>query len=133
MVDFTFDNLVSLIIVFVSWLLVVFLLTAKTKNRTSNIILSLFILVNAQDSSGLFASIFVYPKHPGWGMIINNTVFFKMPLLYLYFLSIIYSDFYHHQEYRVTKQIAFFDHSRYGFHSTFLFVDVNWLYRQFTG
>ena len=89
----SFDNLISLIIVFVSWLLVVFLLTAKTKNKTSNILLSLFLIVNAQDSSGLFAFYFVYPRFPGWGMIINATVFFKMPLLYLYLLSVIYSDF----------------------------------------
>jgi AraC-like DNA-binding protein len=41
----------------------------------------------------MLARIFVYPKFPGWGMIINSTVFFKMPLLYLYVLSVIYSDF----------------------------------------
>jgi len=93
MESLSFGNFISLITVFVSWLLVVFLLTAKTKNKTSNIILSLFLLVNAQDSSGLFASYFVYPNYPGWGMLINSTVFFKMPLLYLYFLSVIYSDF----------------------------------------
>jgi len=93
MESLSFDNFISLIIVFVSWLLGVFLLTAKTKNKTSNIILVLFLLVNAQDSSGMFASYFVYPKYPGWGMIINSTVFFKMPLLYFYLLSVIYSDF----------------------------------------
>jgi len=93
MESLSFDNFINLITVFVSWLLVVFLLTAKTKNKTSNIILSLFLIVNAQDSSGLFASYFVYPNYPGWGMIINSTVFFKLPLLYLYFLSVIYSDF----------------------------------------
>ncbi len=89
----TLESLISLIIVFVSWLLVVFLLTAKTKNKTSNILLSLFLIVNAQDSSGLFAHYFVYPSYPGWGMIINSTVFIKLPLLYLYLLSVIYSDF----------------------------------------
>ena len=87
------NNFISLIIVFVSWLLVVFLLTAKTKNKTSNILLSLFLLVSAQDSSGLFAGYFLYPKFPGFGMLLNSTVFIKMPLLYLYILSVIYSDF----------------------------------------
>ena len=90
MESLSFDNFISLIIVFVSWLLVVFLLTAKTRNKTSNIILALFLLVNAQDSSGIFASLFVYPKYPGWGMIVNSTVFFKLPLLYIYLLSVIY-------------------------------------------
>lgn len=93
MESLSFDNFISLIIVFISWLLVVFLLTAKTKNKFSNILLSLFLLVNAQDSSGLFASYFLYPKFPGLGMLLNSTVFIKMPLLYLYILSVIYSDF----------------------------------------
>jgi len=89
----SFENFISLIIVFVSWILVIFLLTAKTKNYKSNVILALFFIVNAQDSSGLFAHFFVYPKYPGLGMLINATVFFKMPLLFMYFLSVIYSDF----------------------------------------
>jgi len=89
----SFENFISLIIVFVSWLLIAFLLTAKSKNRTSNTLLVLFLLVNAQDSSGMFASYLVYPKFPGWGMIINSTVFFKMPLLFLYIQSVVYSDF----------------------------------------
>ena len=87
------DNVISLILVFVSWLLILFLLTAKTKNRLSNVLLILFLMVNAQDSSGLFASYFIYPKFPGLGMAINSTLFLKFPLLYLYFQSVIYSDF----------------------------------------
>ena len=93
MESLSFDNFISLIIVLISWLLVLFLISAKTKNKTSNMILALFLIVTAQDSSGLFAHYFVYPKYPGWGMIINSTVFFKMPLLYLYLLTVIYSDF----------------------------------------
>jgi len=93
MESLSFENFISLIIVFVSWLLIAFLLTAKSKNRTSNTLLVLFLLVNAQDSSGMFASYLVYPKFPGWGMIINSTVFFKMPLLFLYIQSVVYSDF----------------------------------------
>jgi len=93
MESLTLQNFISLITVFVSWLLVVFLLTAKTKNKISNILLSLFLLVNAQDASGLFASYFLYPKFPGLGMLFNSSVFLKMPLLYLYVLSVIYSDF----------------------------------------
>jgi len=93
MESLSLENFISLIIVFVSWLLIAFLLTAKSKNKTSNAILILFLLVNAQDSSGMFASYFIYPKFPGMGMIINSTVFFKMPLLFLYIQSVVYSDF----------------------------------------
>jgi len=93
MESLSLESLISLFIVFISWILVVFLMSAKTENKTSNILLSLFLLVNAQDSSGLFAHFFLYPKFPGLGMLLNNTVFFKMPLLYLYVLSVIYTDF----------------------------------------
>ena len=93
MESLSLQNFISLIIVFVSWLLVIFLLTAKTKNKTSNIILALFLIVNAQDSSGLFAHFLIYPKFPGWGMMINSTVDFKLPLLYLYIQSVVYADF----------------------------------------
>jgi len=93
MESLSFENFISLINVFVSGLLIAFLLTAKSKSKTSNTLLVLFLLVNAQDASGMLASYFVYPKFPGWGMIINSTVFFKMPLLFLYIQSIVYSDF----------------------------------------
>jgi len=93
MESLSFENVISLINVFVSGLLIAFLLTAKSKGKTSNTLLVLFLLVNAQDASGMLASYFVYPKFPGWGMIINSTVFFKMPLLFLYIQSIVYSDF----------------------------------------
>ena len=91
--DLSLNNFISLFIVFVSWILIFFLLSAKTKNYKSNVILAFFFLVNAQDASGLFAHYFVYPKFPGLGMLINSTVVLKMPLLFLYFLSVIYSDF----------------------------------------
>ena len=93
MESLTYDNFVSLIIVFISWILVLFLITAKTKNKLSNLILAMFLLVDAQDSSGLIAHFFLYPKFPGLGMLFNSSVFFKMPLLYLYLQSVIYSDF----------------------------------------
>ena len=93
MSELDYKNFISLFIVLISWILVFFLLTAKSKNKKSNLILALFFIVNAQDSSGLFAHYFVYPKFPGLGMLINSTVFFKIPLLYLYVVSVIYSDF----------------------------------------
>nr|WP_321406403.1 helix-turn-helix transcriptional regulator [uncultured Carboxylicivirga sp.] len=93
MESLSYDNFISLIYVFVSWILVLFLITAKTKNRLSNLILASFLLVDAQDSSGLFAHFFLYPMYPDLGMLLNSTVFLKMPLLYLYLQSVIYSDF----------------------------------------
>lgn len=90
--EFTFTDIVSLFIVFVSLLFAAFLLTMKTERYTSNLLISLFLIFNAQDSSSIF-SYFVYPDFPGLGMLMNSTVLFTMPLLYLYILSVIYSDF----------------------------------------
>jgi len=85
---------ISTITVFLSIFFSVFLLTIKTKNKTSNILLALFLILFAQDSGGgEFVSYYIYPNYPGLGMIINETVFLNIPFLYLYLLSIIYSDF----------------------------------------
>lgn len=90
--EFSFTDIVSLFIVFVSFLFAAFLLTMKSEKYTSNMLIALFLIFNAQDSSAIF-SYFVYPNFPGWGMLMNSTVLFIMPLLYLYIHSIIYSDF----------------------------------------
>jgi AraC-like DNA-binding protein len=90
--ELNFTDIVSLFIVFVSLLFAAYLLTMKSENYTSNLLIALFLILNAQDSSSIFSN-FVYPNFPGWGMLMNSTVFFTMPLLYLYILSVIYSDF----------------------------------------
>jgi len=90
--ELSFTDIVSLFIVFVSLLFAAYLLTMKTEKYTSNLLIALFLIFNAQDSTAVF-SYLVYPKHPGWGMMMNSTVFFSLPLLYLYILSVIYSDF----------------------------------------
>lgn len=86
-------DIISIILVFVSLLFAVFLFTLKTENRTSNLLLALFLVINAQDSGSQFVGYFIYPYYPGWGMLTSSTIFFKMPLLYLYILSVIYADF----------------------------------------
>ena len=86
-------DIISIILVFISVLFAIFLLTLKTENKTSNILLALFLIVNAQDAGAQFVGFFIYPYYPGWGMMISSTIFFKMPLLYLYILSVIYADF----------------------------------------
>jgi len=57
--EFNFTDIVSLFIVFVSFLFAAYLLTMKTENYTSNLLIALFLIVNAQDSSSIF-SYFVY-------------------------------------------------------------------------
>ena len=83
----------SILLVFVSLLFAVFLFTLKTENRTSNLLLGLFLILNAQDSGAQFVGYYIYPQYPALGMFISSTLFIQMPLLYLYILSVIYSDF----------------------------------------
>jgi len=83
----------SLLDVFISLLLAVFLLTIKSKNYLSNILLALFLIIHAQDSDSIFLGNYIYPNFPATGMLIKSTVLLQMPILYLYLLSVIYSDF----------------------------------------
>ena len=85
-------DIVSFFAVFVSLLLAFFLLTNKSEIYTSNLLIALFLIFNAQDLSQL-VKYFVYPHYPGLGMLLNSTVFLIAPLIYLYFQSIIFSDF----------------------------------------
>ena len=81
-------EIISLLIVFVSLLLASFLLTIKTENYKSNLLLALFLIVSAQDSDSIFITQFVYPNYPAAGLFINSTLMLKLPLFYLYILSL---------------------------------------------
>lgn len=91
--ELDFLHIISLLIVFVSLLMAAFLLTMKSENKLSNLLLALFMIVSAEDSDSNFIGSYIYPSFPALGMLINSTVLLKLPLLYLYFLSVIYSDF----------------------------------------
>jgi AraC-like DNA-binding protein len=86
-------DIISLFIAFISVLFALFLLSIKSKNYLSNILIAIFLLTNAQDSAAQFVGYFIYPNYPGLGLLINTTLFLLMPTLYLYILSTIYSDF----------------------------------------
>ena len=87
------NEIISLLIVFVSLLFAVFLVILKGENFRSNLLIIIFLVLNAIDADSIFLSSYLLPAHPGWGMLIKSTVFLKMPLIYLYILSVIYSDF----------------------------------------
>lgn len=86
-------DLIDLIVVVLSVLFAVFLITAKTENYTCNLLLALFLIFDAIDSGAGYIGDFVYPFYPGLGLLISSTIYFKLPVLLLYFLSVIYSDF----------------------------------------
>ncbi|OXA97577.1 DNA-binding protein [Flavobacterium oncorhynchi] len=82
----------TIITLFISLLLIFFLLTVKTKDKTSNILFAVFLLINAIDSSEpLFGLMFDRPSNLG---IFRSTIaFLQIPIFYLYVLSVSYSDF----------------------------------------
>lgn len=85
-------TIISLIFVFVALLFSVFLLTVKTNKKLSNILLASFLLVIAIDISVFFYYDFV-TLPPVLEMLRIRIAIFKSPLLFLYIISVIYSDF----------------------------------------
>jgi hypothetical protein len=86
-------QITSVILVFVSLLLAVFLFTVKTKNKIGNIALAAFLLINAIDTSSFFYHNYIN-VHPTLEMLrIEVGSFFPKPLLFIFVLSVLYSDF----------------------------------------
>ncbi len=91
--EFDILQVFSLLIVFVSLLLAGFLLTTRSANYISNILLAVFLIISAIDSDSIFLGGYIYPNYPALGIFLSSTVFLKMPLLYLYLISIVFSGF----------------------------------------
>ncbi|WP_214227709.1 AraC family transcriptional regulator [Pedobacter sp. B4-66] len=84
--------IVTTISLFISVFLAFFLLTVKTKQKTSNVLFAVFLLVTAIDTSHpLFNLVADGPSN--LGMLRNTLSFFQIPVFYLYVLSVCYTDF----------------------------------------
>ncbi len=86
-------QILSLLVVFVSLLMAASLLSMRSANYLSNVLLAMFLIVSAIDSDAIFLGSYIYPNYPALGMFLSSLVFFKMPLLYLYLVSVTFSDF----------------------------------------
>lgn len=91
--ELNFLNAASLINSFAAIILIVFLLSSETRNRLSNIMLSIYLVVFIQDTSAQFTSVYIYPNWPMLGMVVSETVFLLLPLLYLFTKASVYKDF----------------------------------------
>lgn len=82
----------NILLIFTSLFFTFFLLHAKSKNRLGNIFLSFFLIVRTVD---ILPSTFTFLKLTPTIDILRMDIgaFFQAPLLYLFTLSIIYSDF----------------------------------------
>ncbi len=86
-------QITSVILLFVSLLLAVFLLTVKTKNKTGNLALTFFLIINGIDTGSFFYHNYIN-VHPTIEMLrIEIGAFFQKPLLFIFVISVLYSDF----------------------------------------
>ncbi|PWH83297.1 AraC family transcriptional regulator [Algibacter marinivivus] len=90
--NITIIGIVSFIIVILFLLFSAFLLTVKTVKKISNQLLAGFLIITAIDISVFFYHNFI-ELPPALEMFRIQISAFKDPLLFLYILSVIYSDF----------------------------------------
>ncbi len=90
---FDIFNITTLLLLFVSLLFAVFLVSVKSTRIISNYLLATYLLLSCIDFGGAFIFHFIFPKFPGFSMLLSSTVALLMPLLYLFILSVIYTDF----------------------------------------
>lgn len=84
--------IVTVISLFISLFLAFFLLTVKTKHKTSNLLFAAFLIITAIDISDPLLSL-MSDGPSNLGMFRNTLAFLQIPLFYLYVLSVCYSDF----------------------------------------
>lgn len=84
--------IVTSISLFISLFLAFFLLSVKTKQKTSNALFATFLIITAIDLSGPLLSL-VVQNPSNLGMLRNTLAFLQIPVFYLYVLSVCYSDF----------------------------------------
>lgn len=84
--------IVTSISLFISLFLAFFLLSVKTKQKTSNALFATFLIITAIDLSGPLLSL-VVQNPSNLGMLRNTLAFLQIPVFYLYIVSVCYSDF----------------------------------------
>ena len=90
--EYNLLNIIALVAIFVSILLIFFLLTVKTKNRLANIMLAGFIMFSTVDISGIFIGQTLKDQPVIYGFI-KSFIFLIFPLFYYYVLAICYNNF----------------------------------------
>lgn len=86
-----FIETIGKIVVFIMILLSVFLFTVKTKNKLSNRLFGMYLLVIAFDLIGLFTNKTI--DYPNIHILKISSSLLQLPLFYLYVLSACYTNF----------------------------------------
>lgn len=83
---------VSVLTIFISLFLAFFLATVKTEHKLSNRLFAAFLVLTAIDTSGVLFQL-VWKGPSNIGMFRGLLAFLQIPTLYVYVLSVSYSDF----------------------------------------
>ena len=86
-------DVLNILTSFLSLFFAFFLLSLKSKNRSSNILISIYLIIFAIDSGSVLSGQFILPYYPGFGLLLNTLLFLGPPLLYFYICSVTYEDF----------------------------------------
>jgi len=83
----------NILTAFLSLFFAFYLLSLKSKNRISNILISLFLIIRAIDAGTVLSDQFIMLRHPGYGLLLNTLLFLSPPILYFYIRSVTEADF----------------------------------------
>lgn len=86
-------DILNILTAFLSLFFGFYLLSLKSKNRLSNILIALYLIISAIDAGTVISGQYIYPNYPGLGLLINTSLFLGPPLLYFYICSVTYIDF----------------------------------------
>jgi AraC-like DNA-binding protein len=84
--------IIGIISTFISLLLAVFIFSVASKNKVSNKLFAFFLILNAIEFSGWFSSL-LFDEPNNILVAKSQFSYLPMPILYLYVLSVCYSDF----------------------------------------
>ncbi|MBS7256488.1 helix-turn-helix domain-containing protein [Flavobacterium branchiicola] len=84
--------IVTIITLFILLFLAFFLFAVKTKHKTSNSLFAAFLILQAIDTSQTLFDLVIH-EPSNLGMLRGLCAFLQIPVLYLYVLSVCYSDF----------------------------------------
>ena len=86
-------EVLNVLTAFFSLFFAFYLLTLKSKNKSSNLLIAFFLIIIAIDSGSVVSAQLILPHHPGLGLLLNTYVFLIRHLLYFYIFSVTYQDY----------------------------------------
>lgn len=88
----TFTNLIGIVITFILVLLAFFVFSVVSNNKISNKLFATFLLLNAIEFTGFYTSL-LFDEPNNFLVASREFSYLQMPVLFLYILSVCYSDF----------------------------------------